>query len=70
MSKLARLPIDDSVAHQVDKQIEKSVTDLLRDVTAEDAERLFLKKRLEDEIRTTLDRFARELSQASKQRQK
>lgn len=74
MSKLARLPIDTTADIQVDnqnqKQIEKSVSQLIREGNEKEAQKLFLKNRLEDEIRTELDKFARELSQARKLRQK
>ena len=76
MSKVARLPTDEQPGHQVDKQekknrqLKKSVTDLLRDVTTPESEREFLKKRLEDDIRTVLAQFAKELSQARKLRAK
>ena len=76
MSKVARLPTDEQAGRQVNKQdkknrqLKKSVTDLLRDVTTPESEREFLKKRLEDDIRTVLAQFAKELSQARKLRHK
>lgn len=70
MSKLARLPTNNRSEQQVDKQIEKSITDLIREINDDEAERMFLKKRLEDEIRTVLDTFAKELAQVQKLRKK
>ena len=47
--------------------VEEPTSDLLQEAKL-DSDQLYLKKKMEDEIRMKLDQFAKELSQIKKQR--
>ncbi len=47
--------------------VEEPTSDLLQEAKL-DSDQLYLKKKMEDEIRMKLDQFAKELSQVKKQR--